>query len=485
MDKVARKSKKTIRHKRWFLLIAVLLLTCVGLLSRQVKDNPAELPVEEYFPPQNETVYVVNIPQEQIVSLSVYPRDYTDYALIRTDEGMRLQQNTSVPLREDVVDSILYAAGCMPVNLTIGPAEEMETDAFGFAAPSLRYEITDTQGNTVEVLLGDVVPETEVEQYYCLANGMIYTVLAEPSDVLYHHEEYLRDFRQPRLQADLIDRIDVQGDVTLTLYYTPDGFLMEKPEVYPVQQAKMDVVLTYIERMAFEAYLGTPEEVDLEALGLAQPRITVRISQAPSVISGITAEGEIASFDVDPREYTLQLGHDTGRSGVYVCWEGNVYKASNFLFGFWAELKPEEFYTRTPMNFPIDKLQSITVETSAETAVYDVEMVEVVTENNQIATDEFGQTLYDVQISKNGHPMEAKAFTDWYIALNKMAVSGLWTEETAGAGEVLATLTFNTENTQRRVVFRACDALHALVEVDGTALFYVEKASLTLLDYLP
>ena len=48
-------------------------------------------------------------------------------------------------------------------------------------------------------------------------------------------------------------------------------------------------------------------------------------------------------------------------------------------------------------------------------------MVEVVTENNQIATDEFGQTLYDVQVSKDGHPMEAKAFTDWYIALNKMA----------------------------------------------------------------
>ena len=486
MERVKQKQKKHIR-KGWILLAVFLVLAGVAaalvVLDRTPVDIPEEI-VNEIK--KQEAVFVTQIPEEEIESLSVFPRDYTAYALQKYGDEMGLLPDLSMPLRQDVVDSILYAAGTMQANIVLGPMEELHATPadFGFDPPSLRYVITRTDGGETEVLLGDTVPETEVEQYYCMAEGMVYTVLSEPCYPLFHNEEYLRDFRQPSLQSDLVDRIEVQGALQMTLQYTPDGFVMETPVKYPVQGAKMDALLNYIDRMAFEAYLGPVEENDLEAFGLKDPYLTVTITQAPSHLEGVTTDGESISMDVGQITYTLLLGHDTGRSGVYVCWNGGVYKASNFLFGFWKKMNPEEFYSRAPMNFQVDRLRSVTVESAGEQTVYEVEMVEVIGENNQIATDEYGQTLYDAQVKKNGEIVDAAAFLNWYVQLNRIPVSGMG-EIGGKEGAPVVSLFFRTDALERHVVFRPYDALHVWVEVDGTAVFYTEKSAISFLNTLP
>lgn len=466
-------------------VLAVLLLVAAAIvmLDRAPADIPEEI-ISEIK--KQEAVFVTQIPEEEIESLSVFPREYTAYELQKNGDQMGMLPDPSLPLRQDVVENILYAAGNLQANIVLGPMEDLHAAPadFGFDTPSLRYVIGRTDGQVTEVLLGDVVPETEAEQYYCMAEGMVYTVLAEPCDSLFHNAEYLRDFKQPSLQSDLIDRIEVSGALQMTLQYTVDGFVMEAPVKYPVQSTKMDAVLSYIDRMAFEAYLGTMEENDLESLGLHEPYITVTITQAPSHLEGVTVDGESISMDVGQITYTLLLGHDTGRSGVYVGWNGGVYKASNFLFGFWKQIDPNEFYSRTPMNFQVDRLRSVTVEAGGEETVYEVEMVEVIGEDNQISTDEYGQTLFDAQVKKNGEIMDAAAFLNWYVQLNRMPVSGMG-ETKNGGGEVLASVLLKTEDTERRVVFWPYDALHVWVEVDGTAVFYTEKSAISLLNTLP
>ena len=488
MERVKQKGKKHI-GKGWILLAVLVVLAGVAAALVMLEKAPADIPeeiVDEIK--KQEAVYVTRIPEGEIMALSVFPRDYTSYELQKNGDQMGMLPDLSLSLRQDVVEGILYAAGTMQANTVLGPMEELPATAaeFGFDAPSLRYVITRTDGRKTEVMLGDLVPATEMEaeQYYCMADGVVYTVLAEPCYPLYHNAEYLRSFHQPSLQSDLIDRIEVQGTLNMTLQYTPDGFVMETPVKYPVQSTKMDAMLTYIDRMAFEAYLGPQEENDLAALGLEEPRITVTITQAPSHLEGVTAEGESVSMDVGEITYTLHLGHDTGRSGVYVGWNGGVYKASNFLFGFWNEIEPEEFYSRTPMNFPVDRLQSVTVEAGGERTVYEVEMVEVIGEDNRIATDEYGQTLYDAQVKKNDEIMNTAAFLNWYVQLNRMAVSGIG-ERADKTGEPVAKLVIRTDATERTVVFRPYDALHVWLEVDGTAVFYTEKGVLSLLDALP
>ena len=87
-------------------------------------------------------------------------------------------------------------------------------------------------------------------------------------------------------------------------------------------------------------------------------------------------------------------------------------------------------------------------------------------------------------MKKNDEIMDAAAFLNWYVQLNRMAVSGI-DGRADKTGEPVAKLVIRTDATERTVVFRPYDALHVWLEVDGTAVFYTEKGVLSLLDALP
>lgn len=481
MERVPRKQKKTDRKKGWVLLCALgLVLLCLGgwLLMK-------EEPLPE--PKAAQITWIASYDADAITGLTVSPRGSTAYPLILTEEGMKIRGQENLPLREDVVEEMLEAAGHLQAQDVIGTPEEVGVPlaAFGLEEPELKVEMTLQDGTTQEILFGDRVPETDLPQYYCLSKGVLYTVLCDPCDVLFHDVEYLRKFKQPEIQTDLIDRIDVTGDVTLSLAYTGDGFCMEAPWDYPANEAKVEMLLQNIGRMAFEAYLGTPEENDLAALGLEEPALCVVITQAASVITGETVDGEQVSLEVPQVKYTLHIGRDSGSSAVYVCWENGVYKASNFLLGFWKEMQPDDYLAPSPINITVEKLKSITVKTDTAEEKYQVEMVESVGQNNEIETDEFGRTLYDAKIMKNGQVTDAAAFLSWYVQLNKLPLSGRVKENWKMEGQPLATIILQGHLEERQVSFYPYDSLHAVMVVDGTGIYYLERSALFLLERLP
>ena len=150
---------------------------------------------------------------------------------------------------------------------------------------------------------------------YCMIGGdpVIYEVLAVHTDVFFHELEYLREFAQPSIRGDLLDRIEVSGDVTFSADYTPSGWIMTAPYRYPLSTLRTDSLLSSIESMAFEACLGTEEEVNLVDYGLDQPTLTVTLTQAKTVITGETQSGEQVSLDVPESRMTLLLGRETGK----------------------------------------------------------------------------------------------------------------------------------------------------------------------------
>jgi len=227
--------------------------------------------------------------------------------------------------------------------------------------------------------------------------------------------------------------------------------------------------------------------VHMDSLGLTNPCLTVHLTQAASVISGVTAEGEAVSLDVPETTYTLLLGHETGKSGVYLQWEGMVYKASNFLLGFWKTLEPASFLLTSPINFLINDLIALSLETPTHTRSYTVQMVESITENNQIATDEYGQILYDALIYRAGdaEPMNAETFLSWYVSLAELAPSGKVDASYQPLGEPLAALTLQSQSVTRRLAFYPYDALHMALSLDGECLYYVERSFLTALNAAP
>ena len=108
---------------------------------------------------------------------------------------------------------------------------------------------------------------------------------------------------------------------------------------------------------------------------------------------------------------------------------------------------------------------------------YEVRMVESVTENNQIATDEYGQTLYDMAVRRAGEngDMDTEAFAAWYRKLAALSGDGTLPEGFALSGESRATITLTNSHLTRTIDFYPFDALHDAMAVDGVALFYVQK----------
>ena len=71
------------------------------------------------------------------------------------------------------------------------------------------------------------------------------------------------------------------------------------------------------------------------------------------------------------------------------------------------------------------------------------------------------------------------------MQLNRLKLSGRVKEGWQAEGEPLATVTLLGSAGQRQVAFYPYDSLHAVMTVNGTGLYYLEKTALYLLDNLP
>ncbi len=474
MEKVAKKKARRA-PKKWVVLALVCLLAAACGAAVALLRRPAGAPVL----PDKEPAPVLWA-FERVADITVTPESGEAYTLVARDDSLWLSDEPSMTLRSSAVQKYLNAAEKMEAEfLVLDMAQEDASPAdFGLAPARAQARVTDADGQSAALLIGGPVPE-ETPMRYCMLAGdsRVYAVLESLCEPFFFRREYLPAFEQPSLKGELMDAIDVTGAYTLSMRYTQSGWLMSAPVRYPVSQVKSDYILSMIEQMAFESYLGEMAAMDLTVYGLASPELTVRLTQAASVISGETQEGESVSLNMPEKEYTLLLGAETGQSGVYVGWQGGVYKASNFLLGFWKTLSLRELPLQKPVNFLTNNLTAVRVRAPGVEGAYTVAMVEGVTDNNEVAVDEYGRTLFDLAAwnAKTGEAVDAQAFADWYLALSALTGAGTLPADYTPEGEAIGEIVLTNETMTRTITFYAYDALHAAMGVDGTYLYYIEK----------
>ena len=480
MERVPKKKKRRGLKKGGVLMILLAAAVLIGAGVFALRQSGTPLPEQQTA----ESVLLLGRPLEDIASVRMTPRNEKTYTLLWLEDHFALEGHEEDELRAIVTDELRISVSELPAeNMLLAdlPGAKGVTAAdFGLDPAWASVEIAYRDGSGARLLIGNLTPNEETPQRYCMLAGdpRLFTILSADSDAFSYREEALRAFAQPGIQGALLDRIEVSGDIDLTLSYTPSGWLMESPYQYPAAIPRTDSLLSRIESMRFEACLGGAEETDLAALGLDRPALTVRLFQAASVITGETADGEAVTFDVPEKTYTLLVGAETGKSGVYLIWEGRAYIASNFLLGFWKELRPRDYLLKAPVNFLLNNLSGVRFTSEKASAAYRVEMVESITENNQIETDEYGRILYDCEVTREGEarPMEAARFTDWYVLLAALSADGDLPEDYAPTGESRAEITIRNDHLTRTISFYPYDALHDAMAVDGVALFYIQKS---------
>ena len=158
-------------------------------------------------------------------------------------------------------------------------------------------------------------------------------------------------------------------------------------------------------------------------------------------------------------------------------WQDQVFIASNFLLGFWKELQPMDYLLQTPVNLLINDLSEVRFTRDGDAHAYQVRMVEQITQNNQIAVDEYGRVLYDCAVRRAGESsdMDAEAFLSWYTRLATLAGDGRLPDGWTPSGACRAEITLTNDSLTRTITLWPFDALHDAIDLDGVALYYIRN----------
>ena len=471
----------------------LLILLCCAALAASGVYILRSLPVE--LPPATNSVTVLLLarPLEDIAAVAIAPRDGVAYPLVRQGDTFVLLGQEDESLRADLLDDLALSLTELPAETTVlqslSEARDLLPSDFGLDPALARVTVTYTDGEKIELRVGGLTPNQETPQRYCMVSGSdaLYTILEADSVPFLREMASLLDFAQPSLDGSLLDRIEITGQVEWSLHYTPSGWQMDAPFSYPLSTLRTDALLKKIESMGFAACLGKAEKLNLQDYGLDDPALTISLTQAATVITGETADGEQVSVPVPETVYTLRIGHETGKSGVYVQWQDQVFTASNFLLGFWKELSPMDYLLQTPVNLLVNDLNEVRFTRNGVTHAYQVRMVEQITENNQIAVDEYGRVLYDCAVNRAGEAqdMDAEAFLSWYTRLASLAGDGKIPEGWTPSGESRAEITLINGHLTRVITLWPYDALHDAIAVDGVALYYVRNTWLDEIGEVP
>ncbi len=479
MEKAPRKKTRRPLGKRTVLLILLCCAALAGAGLFFLRSMPPALPPAA----EKETVMLLSRPAEDISAIDIASRDGAVYPLVRQGNTFVLRGQEDAALRSIILDDLLLSLTQLPAETTVletlRDAPGLLASDFGLDPALTQVTVTYTDGKKKELRIGDRTPDQETPQRYCMVGGdeRLYAILTADSDAITRDLDALRDFSQPSLDGSLLNRIQVSGLVEWDLHYTPSGWQMDAPFSYPLSTVRTDALLKKIEGMSFAACLGPADRLNLADYGLDAPALTVSLTQAPTMITGETAAGEAVSLPMPETVYRLCLGDETGKSGVYTQWQGQVFKASNFLMGFWKELEPMDYLLQTPVNLLVNDLNEVRFLHSGRVHGYQVRMVEQITENNQIATDEYGRVLYDCAVRRTGEAedMDAEAFLSWYTRLAALSGDGNLPEGWTPSGESRAEITLVNDSLTRVIAFYPCDALHDAIAVDGKALYYIRN----------
>lgn len=345
---------------------------------------------------------------------------------------------------------------------------------FGLEAPSM-ITAAFRDGTSVTLSVGARTPAS-IPSHYAMISGdpSIYTVDPYFYEAAEITGESLRAFEQLSLKADLIDAVTIEGEAPLDAHFNGEFWQMTAPYDYPMDPTRTEVLLSNIANMRFSAYLGRADALSLGNYGLDAPQTVVTVQQAKSRVFATDESGRTVTVEIPVTTHVIAIGGMRDDTMFYALYDGGVYTTGIMTTSFLTSYHVENLLNRNPVSFPETALCALTLEKGGETTRYAISLVESVLPNNELETDEYGNTLYRFFVTRDGQPIDSDIFLEWYAKLVAMQAQG-WAKESVYQGKPAAmTLTIKTNAHQRTIDFFPYDSTHSACRVNGVALFYFD-----------
>ncbi len=482
MDTLKKKNRRKPLSLKSLLLLLAVLAAAAALLCYFLNRRPALL-VPETTDADGQLL-LFSYTEDQLLSVTITPPEGEAYTLLMRDGELTLESDADFPIRTTVLEDVLNNASHIQVETTVLSRDETDVSLsdFGLEPPACTAVLRYTDGTTHTLRLGDQMP-ADIPYYYMTVDDdpRIFGASTDTFDAFSQPLAALHPVDQPGIKGELIDSVDLAGENRFHLTRTVWGWQLNAPFSYPMDEDKADNLLTSLEGLRFARYIGMLADLTPSEYGLDAPRLTLTLDIAESVVQATDENGDTVQVTLPASQQVFYIGRDMNEDYLYVSLGGVVYAAPRFLYRFLNQFSPASSLLAYPVDQGVQTLTGITfIQKDVETH-YAIRLLERLTENNEIAVDEDGNTLYDVHVDRNGQEIDSEPFLRWLLQLRRLTGDGVLTEDDFLPQSADASLILYGDGISRRVDFYRYDSLYTVFAVDGTARYYLATDTLNAL----
>ena len=452
------------RKRTLFIALAALVLIAVAAVCLLRAPKPET--------PENggkqAVLTLLDHEEDQLERITVCPSRSEAYTLVRIEAGMILENRPDFPLREETVRVLVYYATHLTADEiaidtgTVKTSHQggLNLSEYGLEPGTCSAEVALNSGETYTVTLGNAVPMEETRYYACVSgNPNIYTVTSDVMDALNVQFYTLHPVTALSVSADLIDRVTVtnqSGDTAFLAERRANGWRLTEPLEYPLSETAMSAMLTAMEGIRFSTWVGEDTPENRHAYGFDNPRRTLSIDFAPSVLTVPDEEGAEQIYDIPASNITIMQGDAYSETADYYLYNGQIMTGTVVSFSFLKDFSWQKYISKTPFVYGQNNLSEVTVTVGDTVTEYTVSYTERVLPNNEFETDEYGNILYEMRVKKNGRTMDAYAFSEYYEKLAGLTGAVMMydneTGESAGSTEPLVSVRILPEDRTEQMV---------------------------------
>ena len=488
MQKIERKKEKQLSSKLLISAAVIFLLLCTGailLLNRP--EEPARPETEEL------ELLLYQKDLSLLSSITLYRNGEQEVSLLYQDGSLLREDLPETPLSESASESLLSLAQSLTADEFIMELPEQTSislSPYGLDPAERSAVFRYADGTEISLFVGALM-HIENPRYYAMVAGQnaLYSVTQDVRDTVSRTSENLHPVQRPQINSELVDRITVAGDTEFDAVRTAQGWQMVEPIPYPLSKGSMDNLLSQLDNIRFAGWIGYADQVNLTELGLSEPRRTLTITFAETVVTAPDEKGQEQSFTLPSNQMSFALGNTRNDTSFYMRYEDQVYTGTVLSFSFLQNFSWEKYVEADPISsVPVQSLDRVILEAGGQKTVYDITYTERVMKNNEFETDEYGNILYDMRVSSDGKAVDADSFVRWYQSLSCLRGTQR-TEQKAQTdfGDPLLSLTLvrYEDGFKRTVSVCPYSSVQNLLFVDGVSLYLIDSSWQTSMNQAP
>ena len=491
MQTVRKRTRHTGENRRLLLLAAVLLLSAVGAAGFLLLRSE---PTDEYTAQPDMPIQLVETSYSNVASITIrrgseapWTAVYTDGEDIASQAVTILGEDGFTLTWEESIDFLLGAV-CIAAEevLTDNPADYIDHLAdFGLEEPEFEAQIVYVNTPALHLRVGDKGPDGTWRYMLVDGDDRLFAFSNGSVDALFVNRDTLRKVSQPPLHKARIDRVTLTTPAGRTEWTLMgdihdadaiDRWEITQPVQYPADATAMSNLLTSVAGIHLGAYIGPATPEKLATCGFDVPRLTIDIHMDAGTIATNSASGSAEAIDYPAQTLTYIIGGEKSDLIDYVLFDGHLYTTSRFNIGMFLDYDVRATMSRYPVMVALGNLAKLTIINPTATYEYILTRTEQVAANNELVTDNDGNVVWDVTVTRNGEPCDYDAFAAAYNTWSLVTVSGVLPEGEYSLAEPESRYIFtDVDGTVHEIGLTTFDALHDAVIVDGHAAFYLIK----------